>query len=126
LLNQLQQLVFLIFPEFQTVLANMKGKTAQYILKLYTTPEKIGALDKEGLGEEMRKRSRARFGVKDAEALIDLAKKTVGIREGVEGIVLDIRHILLQLQAENSFISEIEAEMTEPLEEYHALPGCCR
>jgi transposase len=31
LLNQLQQLVFLIFPEFQTVLKTMKGKTAQYL-----------------------------------------------------------------------------------------------
>jgi len=33
LLNQLQQLVFLIFPEFKTVLKDMKGKTAQYLLK---------------------------------------------------------------------------------------------
>ena len=30
-LNQLQQLVFLIFPEFKTVLKDMKSKTAQYI-----------------------------------------------------------------------------------------------
>jgi len=63
LLNQLQQLVFLIFPEFQTVLKNMKGKTAQYLLKRYTTPERIGALSKEALGEEMRKRSMGQFGV---------------------------------------------------------------
>ena len=32
-LNQLQQLVFLIFPEFKTVLKDMKCKTAQHILK---------------------------------------------------------------------------------------------
>jgi hypothetical protein len=32
-LNQLQQLVFLIFPEFKKVLKDMKGKTAQHILK---------------------------------------------------------------------------------------------
>jgi len=116
LLNQLQQLVFLIFPEFKTVLKNMKGKTAQYILKRYSTPERIGTLSKEALGEEMRKRSMGKFGIKDAESLIGLARETVGIKEGIAGIFMDIRHILMQLEAEGRFISEIEAEMRTTLE----------
>jgi transposase len=116
LLNQLQQLVFLIFPEFKTVLKNMKSKTAQYILKRYTTPERIGTLSKEALGEEMRKRSMGKFGIKEAESLIGLARETVGIKEGVTGIFMDIRHILLQLEAEGRFIGEIEAEMGATLE----------
>jgi len=116
LLNQLQQLVFLIFPEFKTVLKNMKGKTAQYILKRYTLPERIGTLSKEALGEAMRRRSMGKFGIKDAESLIGLARETVGIKEGLGGIFMDIRHILLQLEAEGRFISEIEAEMGAILE----------
>jgi transposase len=110
-LNRLQQLVFLIFPEFKTVLKNMKGKTAQHILKRYTLPERIGALSKGALGEEMRKRSMGKFGIKEAESLIGLARETVGIKEGLAGIFMDIRHILTQLEAERRFISEIEAEM---------------
>ena len=116
LLNQLQQLVFIIFPEFKTVLKNMKGKTAQYILNRYTTPERIGALSKEALGEEMRKRSRGRFGIKDAESLIVLARETVGIKEGLTGLFMDIKHILTQLEGEARFISEIETEMGVTLE----------
>jgi len=116
LLNQLQQLVFLIFPEFKTVLKSMKGKTAQYVLKRYTTPERIGNLSKEVLGEEMRKRSMGKFGTKDAESLIGQARETIGIKEGVAGISLDIKHILMQLEAEGRFISEIEAEMGVTLE----------
>ena len=116
LLNQLQQLVFLIFPEFQTVLKNMKGKTAQYLRKRYTTPERIGTLSKEVLGEEMRRRSLGKFGVPEAESLIGLARETVGLKEGLSGIFLDIKHILLQLEAEGRFISEIEAEMGATLE----------
>ena len=116
LLNQLQQLVFLIFPEFKTVLKNMKGKTAQHILKRYTLPERIGTLSKEALGEEMRKRSMGKFGIKEAESLIGLARETVGIKEGLAGIFMDIRHILMQLEAEVQFISEIEAEMRAVLE----------
>jgi len=115
-LNQLQQLVFLIFPEFKTVLKNMKGKTAQHILKIYSTAERIGTLSKEVLGEEMRKWSMGKFGVKDAESLIGLARETVGIKEGIAGISMDIRHILMQLEAEVRFISEIEAEMGATLE----------
>jgi transposase len=116
LLNQLQQLVFLIFPEFKTVLKNMKGKTAQYILKKYTTPERIGAVSKEVLGEQMRKRSMGKFGIQEAESLIGLARETVGIKEGIGGIFMDIRHILVQLEAEVRFIAEIEAEMGATLE----------
>jgi transposase len=116
LLNQLQQLVFLIFPEYKTVFNNIKSKTAQHILTRYTTPENIGGLRKDDLGEEMRKRSMGKFGVQQAELLISLARNTIGIKEGVAGIVLDIRHILVQLQVVNGFIREIEAEMEKALE----------
>jgi transposase len=116
LLNQLQQLIFLIFPEFKTVLKNMRGKTAQYILKRYTTPERIAAISKEVLGEHMRKRIMGKFGIRAAESLIGLARETIGIKEGLAGIFIDIRHILIQLKAEGRFIAEIEAEMGEALE----------
>jgi transposase len=116
LLNQLQQLVFLIFPEFRTVLKDIKCKTAQYILKKYTIPERIAAVSNEVLGEEMRKRSMGKFGIQEAESLIGLARETVGIKEGLGGIFMDIRHILMQLEAEVRFIAKIEAEMEETLE----------
>jgi len=115
LLNQLQQLIFLIFPEFKTVLKEIRGKTAQYLLKRYTTPERISSLSKKTLGEEMWKRSKGKFGMEDAESLIALARETVGIQEGLAGIVMDIRHILMQLEAEDRFMAEIEAEMEATL-----------
>jgi transposase len=114
-LNQMQQLVFLIFPEFKTVIKQMIGKTVRFILKNYTTPERIGALDKQVLGEEMRKKSWGRLGIKEAELLIAAARQTVGIREGVAGILLDIRHVIAQLEVVEGFISEIEGEMAMTL-----------
>ena len=116
LLNQMQQLVFLIFPEFKTVIASMRGRTVRFILKNYTTPERIGVLAKEIFGEEIRKRSMGKLGVKDAELLIKAAQDTVGIKEGVAGIALDIAHIIAQLEAVERFMSEIEAEMVAALE----------
>ena len=38
----------------------------------------------------MRKRSMGKFGIKDAESLIGLARETVGIKEGLAGIFMDI------------------------------------
>ena len=103
LLNQLQQLVFLVFPEFKTVLKDIKVKTARYILKHYTTPETIGAMVKETLGEEMRKKSMGKFGIEDANILISLAQGTVGIKEGIAGLVLDIKHILIAVGNNRGF-----------------------
>jgi transposase len=57
-----------------------------------------------------------KFGVQHAELLISLARDTVGIKEGVAGIVLDIQHILVQLDALNGFVQEVEAEMAKTLE----------
>jgi len=116
LLNQIQQLVFLIFPEFKKVFKDVTIKTPRHILKIYTTPERIRTLDKDALGEEIRKRSWGKFGMREAEALINLARDTVGIKEGVAGIALDIQHILVQLEALNAFIEEIETEMKKALD----------
>ena len=116
LLNQMQQPVFLIFPEFKAVIARMAGKTVRLILKKYTTPEKIGSMDTLVLGEEMRKRSWGKLGMKDAELLISAAQHTVGIKEGVAGIVLDIQHIIAQLEVVERFIAEIGSEMALILE----------
>ena len=115
LLNQLQQLVFLLFPEFKKVFKNIKCMTPLYILKTYPTPETIGVLDKHALGKEMRKHSMGKFSERHAEILIDLARNTIGIKEGVLGLSMDISHILLQLELLNTLIVEIESEMETTL-----------
>src|SRR5664280_2005344 len=116
LLNQLQQLVFLLFPEFKKVFKNIKCMTPLYILKTYPTPEAISVLDKDDLSEEMRKQSRGKFREQHAEMLISFAKNTIGIKEGVLGLSMDIRHILTQLEMLNTLIAEIESEMEIALE----------
>jgi transposase len=111
LVNQLQQLVFLLFPEFRTVIKDIKCKTPLYLLRKYPTPETLSVLDKQLLGEEMRKRSMGKFREHHAEMLINLARNTVGIREGAAGLSMDIRHILIQLEMLTNLIAELESEM---------------
>jgi transposase len=115
LLNQLQQLVFLLFPEFKKVMKDIRCKTPIYLLKKYLTPMAISVLDKDELGAEMRKKSRGKFKEQHAERLISFAKNTVGIKEGVLGLSMDIQHILIQLEMLNTLIAEIESEMETAL-----------
>ena len=63
----------------------------------------------------MRKRSRGKFRERHAERLISFAKNTVGIKEGVLGLSMDIQHILIQLEMLNTLIAEIESEMETTL-----------
>ena len=111
LVNQLQQLVFLLFPEFRTVIKDIKCKTPLYLLRKYPTPETLSVLDKDVLGEEMRKRSRGKLKEHHAAMLINLARNTVGIREGAAGLSMDMRHILIQLEMLTNLIAELESEM---------------
>jgi transposase len=119
LLNQLQQFVFLIFPEFSRIIKTIYSKTALYILKKYTTPAKVCSVNIEKLGEEMRRRSMGKFGVEHAAALINYAKTTIGIQEGLDGLVMDIQHALVQLEMADSLIAELEHEMETTL---HRIP----
>jgi transposase len=116
LLNQLQQFVFLIFPEFTRIIKTIFCKTALYILKKYTTPAKIGSVKIEKLGEEMRRRSMGKFGGEHATALINFAKTTIDIQEGLDGLVMDIQHVLVQLEMVDSLIAELEHEMETTLQ----------
>jgi transposase len=115
LVNQLQQLVFLLFPEFKKVINDIKCRTPLYLLKRYPTPEAISVLEVHALGEEMRKKSRGKFRERHADMLITLARNTIGITEGVSGLSMDIRHILVQLEMLKDLIAEIESEMERAL-----------
>ena len=111
LVNQLQQLVFLLFPEFQKVIKDIKGRTPLYLLKQYPTPEAVSVLDKRVLGEAMRKQSMGRFKESHADMLITLARHTIGIKEGAAGLSMDIRHIIIQLEMLQRLMGAIEGEM---------------
>ena len=93
------------------MIKDIKCKTPKYLLKKYPTPEVISALDKHVLSEEMRKHSQGKFREQHADMLINLAKNTVGLKEGAAGLSIDIRHILIQLEMIIGLIAEIESEM---------------
>ncbi len=117
LFNQLHALVFLLFPEFLHVMKDIKRRSAQYLLRHYTTPEAIVNCGLETLTVILRRISRGKLGRERAEALYEAATQSVGIREGQQGIVMEIREILSGIEASNRFIGAVEEEMSRYLQE---------
>jgi transposase len=116
-INQIQHLVFVVFPEFLSVMKNISTKTAIYLIEHYPAPRDIIALGAEELTVVMRKISRGRLGQERAQELIHAAKNTVGISEGNQSIFLEIAHLIAKVEHENRFINILESQLAEYLQQ---------
>jgi transposase len=117
LYNQLQDLVFIIFPEFLQVMKDIKSRSAQYLLRHYPTPQGLLTLGLDALGAVLRRVSRGKLGKDRAQALYEATKQTVGIEEGRSGILFEIQEILSQIAASECFIEKVEQEMSYYLQQ---------
>jgi transposase len=112
LLNQLQQLVFVLFPEFLQVMKGVKSKTARYLLQHYPTPQDILNSGVEALSFVMRKISRGHLGEERARVLYGRAKNSAGIKEGRYSLLFEIKNIMEFIEGSDGFIAEIEQKMS--------------
>ena len=117
LYNQLQDLVFIVFPEFLQVMKDIKTHTAQYLLRHYPTPQDMVACGSEELIRILRQVSRGKLGKVRAQALYDAAVQSVGLQEGRRGILLETEEILSGLEACKRFIEKMQEEMVPYLEQ---------
>ncbi|MDR4497429.1 MAG: IS110 family transposase [Candidatus Scalindua sp.] len=114
--NQLQDLVFVIFPEFSQVFKDVKTRSARFLLENCPTPEDIIKYKLKNLTITLRKVSRGQLGEERARELYAAAKSSVGVREGRQSILFEIKEILSIIETTESFVTEIEKEMSHHLE----------
>jgi len=115
LFNQLQDLEFTIFPEFSQVFKNVKIKSAMFILEHFPAPQDIAKFKPECLTMVLKRVSRGRLGEERAKTLYEVAKTTVGIMEGQRSILFEIKETLATIKTTESFIAELEKEMSSYL-----------
>jgi transposase len=116
-LNQLQDLIFIIFPEFCSIIKNISTKTAFYLIKKYPDPRDIVALGLEGLTTVIKTISRGKLGPQKGEALFHAARQCAGVQEGKHSILLEIENLASQIGSDHCFIANLEKEMGKHLEE---------
>ena len=117
LMSQLQDLIFLIFPEFMPVMKDITIKSTQYLLKNYPIPHDVVETGVELLTQILKKVSRGRLGRERAEELYHAATESVGIVEGQDSIVLEIKEIVSTIEDIERFASKLEKHMSKHLEE---------
>lgn len=117
LLNQLHDLLFVIFPEFVQLMKDLEAKSAQYLLRHHPTPEDIVELGIQALTHTLKKISRGRLGTQRAKALYEAALRSAGIKEGRDSIIFEIESILSLIEAGDHFIAEAEQKMSNYLEQ---------
>jgi transposase len=115
--NQLQHLLFVIFPELSWTLKDMKSKSALYLVENFPTPESIVGMGIEALCATLRKMSRGKLGQDRARQIFEAAQKSVGIREGKESILLEINHLVLNIRNEDRFVENLESQMKHYLKQ---------
>ncbi|MBW2590784.1 MAG: IS110 family transposase [Deltaproteobacteria bacterium] len=113
--NKMQQLVFIIFPEFFTIMKKAVSKSVLFLLKNYPLPEDIVELGIETLTDRLKKISRGKLRKQRAQELIEAARQSIGIDSGTRSIALEIKYIVDSIEHAQQFIFTLETEMKEYL-----------
>jgi len=108
--NQLQHLVFLIFPELAGII-RPSTKTGMYLIKNFCDPERMVCLGMQRLYDIIKKIGRGRFGQDRVEKLYHAAEQSVGIAEGKESLLLEISHLVANIENEHGHIEVLEKQM---------------
>lgn len=115
LLNQMQSLLVLSFPEFLQVMKDISTASARYLLQHYPTAQDIVGLGESALAAVLRKVSRGKLREDRARALFEAANESVGIQEGRHSMLLEIRMLLDTIASYDRFIDQVETEMERQL-----------
>jgi len=114
--NQLQDLVFVIFPELGSII-KPSTKTGMYLIENYPDSESIVSIGIENLSDIIRRVSRGKFDKDRAKELYNAAEQSTGITEGKESVILETSHLVSNIENENRYIESLEEQMIEHLEQ---------
>jgi len=118
ILNQLESQIVRIFPEFLVVMKGLKTKSSIGLLGSYPLPSDIINLGKEKLTKFLKEQSRSRLKEQRADELYKVAEQSIGITEGITGISLAIKSLVIQIQTVRAQIFEMELTLESLLLEH--------
>ena len=111
LLNQIQHLVFVVFPELLDVFKRAHSKSVLYLLQHHPTPQDIVDLGCESLTVLLRRVSRGKVTAERARQLFEAARESVGITEGRESILVEVKHLLTAIAQEDELIDDLKQQL---------------
>lgn len=105
------------FPEYETVFkCPLIGKASIQILKECPFPKYILETGADGILELVKQAVKKTVGINKISKLIEAAKVSVGVTEGLIGAKIKLKNLVEELELMNKQLSDIEAAMAESLD----------
>jgi transposase len=117
LINRLESLLAVNFPEYLEFFSNITCKTSLYILRHYPLPEDLLKFNPDELTEKLKKISRGRVGINRTRELIEKADRSVGVCEDQTSFRETLAYFLDQLELIRYQRKQIELKIDQVLEE---------
>lgn len=117
-LNHLESILAKIFPEYLQIMKTLTRVSSVLVLRDYPLPKDLLELNKERLGSILKKQSFGNIGESRAVELLESARKTIGLKQGLESSGIAIRNLAEQVALIRKQIKEIEKEMAIRLEQH--------
>lgn len=112
--NRIQRWITIYFPEFNTVFGGWNGMAALMVLKEFPTPVKVIEKGIAGIVARWKENKIRAVGIKRASKLVESAKNSIGIKEGMTAAENDISFLIAQYELIKKQL-EITMEMVEKL-----------
>ena len=102
-----------IWPEYEALFSNPFCATGRKLLSVAPSPADILAMDSHELSELIRKTSRGKYGVNQAQKAWQAAADTVGMQRGLDGARICIRTLLSQMEATKPVHEQLKQEIVQ-------------
>lgn len=104
-------LLDLTFPEYETLFADIFGKTSSALLLEYTTPDELTAVDTEKLADFLARQSRNRLGIDKAVEIQKAAQTSFGIDMALDAFRLQLRLLIEQIRFAETHLAFLDEEI---------------
>jgi len=108
------------FPEYPQVFKDWEGKASLITLSEFPTPGEIVELGSAAIVQRWKKDVKRAVGAKRAQHLIEMARQSIGLTEGLFGAKIEIKTLLEQYEM---FARQLEEILTEVERLLVQIPG---
>ncbi|MFD6211507.1 IS110 family transposase [Peribacillus sp. NPDC060253] len=116
-INQLNRWVDIVFPELRQVFKDITGKGAIATLRLFPSPMELRSLKSHDVVSGWKSIMKRQPGLKKAQLLLQLARKSVGTRQALEAYKFHLEQLLEEYDLAFLQLERVEQEVKDVLKQ---------
>ncbi|MFE4709155.1 IS110 family transposase [Peribacillus simplex] len=116
-INQLNRWVDIVFPELRQLFKDMTAKGAIATLRLFPSPMELRSLKPDDVVSGWKSIMKRQPGLKKAQLLLQLAKKSVGTRQALEAYKFHLEQLLEEYDLAVLQLERVEQEVKDVLKQ---------